>query len=119
MKTKVDIEYIQKQSPQQTIKNLHLEDPKVKRRIHSVMKRYMEPYVPFRTGMLAVHKAEVHNDYVLYNVPYAKRLYETRWLRLNKSFHPLATDHWAEAMIKAKNQYFVDEVRKIIRKANE
>lgn len=113
------ITYIQKQKPKETIRKLHLEDPKVKREIHAAMKKYMVPYVPFRTGMLAIHKAEVHTDYVLYNVPYANKIYNTRWMRFNKSFHPLATDHWAEAMIRAKNKYYIKEVAKIIRKANE
>jgi hypothetical protein len=113
------ITYVRKQAPKETIKKLHIEDPKVRKKIHAVMKKYMEPYVPFRTGMLAVHKAEVHTDYVLYNVPYAKKLYHAKWMRINKSFHPLATDHWAEAMIKAKNKHYLNAVAKIIRKENE
>lgn len=113
------VSYVSAQTPKQIIRGLKLEDPAVHKKISAVTKKYCEPYVPFRTGMLAVHKAEVHEGYVLYNVPYAKKMYENRGGRINKTFHPRATDHWDKAMIKAKRTHYVKAVAEIIKDANK
>lgn len=93
-------------------------------------KRLMDPYVPFRMGMLSQNVrtyVESGEGYVKYNSPYAHYQYEgilyvssrtgSAWakngeykvpakpekeLEHNKARHPLATSYWDKAMMTAR-----------------
>ncbi len=62
------------------------------------------PLVPFRTGMLASSpdRAWGKMGTVIYDAPYAKRMYYGKDLKFRKTFHPLAGAFWFE---RAKNAW--------------
>lgn len=57
--------------------------------------RYLDPYVPFRSGTLA-RTARPTTKGVEYIQPYARRLYYGKTFKFTKDFHPLATYKWLE-----------------------
>lgn len=57
--------------------------------------RYLDPYVPFRSGTLA-RTARPTTKGVEYIQPYARRLYYGKTFKFTKDFHPLATYQWLE-----------------------
>lgn len=102
-------------TPSEIAVALALDDPQTRKFAHSQLRAFCEPYVPFRTGMLALHKAEVHENFVLYNVPYAKRMYDGRGGAPNRSAHPKATKEWDRAMLAEKREDFVAAIAQYIK----
>lgn len=63
------------------------------------------PYVPFRDGDLAtsvIRHTVLGSGQIVYQTPYAVRVYHSNGWNFNKKPHELATDHWAEPA-KANN----------------
>lgn len=77
--------------------------------------RLMVPYVPMDTGTLS-QSYTTEPRKVIYNQPYAHRLYEGEGFNFSKEKHPLATAHWDEAAKAAKGKQFADELAKYIRR---
>lgn len=75
--------------------------------------RYMNPYVPMDTGMLAQNTV-VEPFRVYYNQDYAKKVYNGTNRNFSKEKHPLATAKWDEAMISAKRNQIAKEVTEYI-----
>lgn len=73
---------------------------------HSELKRFMDPYLPFLTGMLANGRVEIRRDCIHFTVPYAAGFYSGK--RTPKTFyHPKATSQWDRKVIKNDgNRYF-------------
>jgi hypothetical protein len=72
-----------------------------------------DPYVPFRTGMLAsspIRSSEI--GLIRYNTPYARKCYYGVHINFRKVFHPKATHHWLE---KSKPIWFRQWVRIVTR----
>ena len=62
-----------------------------------------EPFVPMDTGMLAASARESStfgSGMIVYNTPYARRLYYGETFSFSRDRHPKATHHWFE---KAKS----------------
>jgi hypothetical protein len=56
-----------------------------------------DPYVPFRTGVLAGSPmTNSHVGVINYATPYARRLYYGVGMNFRRAFHPQATHHWLE-----------------------
>lgn len=77
--------------------------------------RLMTPYVPMDTGTLS-QSYTTEPRKVIYNQPYAHRLYEGKGFNFSKEKHPLATAHWDEAAKAAKGKQLADEISNYIRK---
>lgn len=76
--------------------------------------RLMTPYVPMDTGTLSQsYSTEPYK--VIYNQPYAHRLYEGKGFNFSREKHPLATAHWDEAAKAAKGTQFANELTRYIR----
>ena len=106
-------------------------------------KRLMDPYVPASQNKMLSQNVSVYADekagYVKYNSPYAHYQYEgelyvssrtgSAWakdgeykvpagkkLKHKKTFHPLATDHWDEAMKNARKDELVQAYQRYLRR---
>lgn len=58
------------------------------------------PYVPMDTGMLAssvIRASNFEEGQIIYDTPYAKRLYEGVDFKFSRDAHPQATYEWFEA----------------------
>lgn len=77
--------------------------------------KLMGDYVPMETGTLAQsYKTEPFK--VIYEQPYAHRMYEGEGFNFNKEKHANATAHWDKAMMRAKGDEFARTVQKFIEK---
>lgn len=57
-----------------------------------------DPFVPMDTGTLAGSAIRAsEKDRIIYNMPYAKRLYYGIKFKFSRDKHPQATHHWIEA----------------------
>ena len=86
--------------------------------IHQLLADMADPYVPYKTGALATN-IEVTPQGVVYKQRYAEDVYDEK-VPHNPAHHPLATDHWGEAMLRDRGEEFAAGVEDIImRKLNE
>lgn len=110
---------------------------------HNLLAQMCDPYVPMQEGILS-QNIGVTPNYVRYKQPYAHYQYigdvygpnipifengqlvgffslpgqkkQPTGARINYSLemHPLATDHWDQAMMRDKGKEFMEELRAII-----
>lgn len=76
-----------------------------------------DPYVPFRTGALAgsaIRHTVIGSGQVTYETPYAVPVYNSNGWNFNRSVHPLATDHWADAALANNREKYHDGVQTIL-----
>lgn len=76
-----------------------------------------EPYVPFQTGMLARSGqtgTAVGSGEVVYNAPYAQRLYHGNGFHFDRTFHPLASAYWFEKSKGVNQKTWLEGVQKIL-----
>lgn len=74
---------------------------KVQQAIDNAVVRYSDPYVPYRTGRLAnsaFTQSQIGNGKIVYNAPYARKVYYDPTCRFNRQVHPLAGGYWFERM---------------------
>lgn len=101
--------------------------------------RYMFPYIPFRTGVLAstthlkyqtgdmikevieirdangkvidtkIPSVSVKGDGIHFNVPYASRMYHGDF-NFRRESHPLATNYWGEVAFNKHGKAIADEI---------
>lgn len=88
----------------------------VQQYIDSACLRFMEPYVPFRTGALTRSGqtlSQIGSGVIRYrpvspgsttNKSYAARLYYHPEFNFNRAFHARAGAYWFDRMIKAKKE---------------
>ena len=75
------------------------------------------PYVPFRTGNLMNSGntgTVIGSGEVVYNAPYAKKVYYGKNMHFNKEKHPQAQAQWFEKAKATKKEAWVKGVRIII-----
>lgn len=94
-------------------------DDELMTEVNQILYEMCDEYVPYRTGALAGN-ATVTAEGVEYNQPYASEQYEGGEFRHSTEYHPLATSHWDEAMLRDRGDEFYARVEEaIIRKAKE
>lgn len=77
-----------------------------------------DPYVPMRTGNLrnsGITGTNIGGGRVVYNAPYAKRMYYGLNFMFSKDKHPKACAQWFEKAKAAKKKAWHDGVNKIIK----
>ena len=76
-----------------------------------------DKYVPFDTGATAKSAQVASNPKagrIVYDTPYAQKIYEGDRMNFSRDAHPLACAHWADV---SKGQYlgeWTDKVRKMV-----
>lgn len=80
----------------------------------STCARYMNPYVPMKSGMLS-QNVTIEPFTITYNQVYAHRLYEGNSFDFSHEKHPLATAHWDKPMVAARGKEIGKEVSEYIR----
>lgn len=71
--------------------------------------RYMDEFVPMRTGALKDSARTNIPFQVTYETPYARRIYYGEGITIHGDQHPNATSHWDKAMEEShKNQIAVE-----------
>lgn len=118
-------------------------DEKLNLSINNALARYCDPYVPFLNNPLS-KTIDVTPEGVTYTQPYARYQYygevygpnipikqngivvgwfsppgkpkhpTGRRINYTKDFHPLATHHWDEAMMRDRGEQFCNEVGDLI-----
>jgi hypothetical protein len=100
--------------------------------------RYMFPYIPFRTGLLAslmaASEEEVKispehamlmgleaiksnpNNVIHFKAPYANRQYEGEDFNFTHDLHPLAQAHWAQVAADLHGEQMINELKNYIAK---
>lgn len=87
--------------------------------IHNLLAKMCDPYVPFLEGPLS-QTIEVTPEYVRYTQPYAHYQYNGDGFNFTRDYHPLASAHWDDAMMRDHREEFVAQVKQILlRRANE
>lgn len=77
-----------------------------------------EPYVPFRTGNLARSGplgTKLGSGKVIYNAPYARRVYYARGTKFSKQKHPQACAEWFEKAKAVRLKHWTDGVEKMVK----
>lgn len=77
---------------------------------------FMKPFVPRESGNL-MENYSIEQDEIIYNAPYARKMYYGNNLNFSKEMNPLATSHWNEAMVAAKGTELAKEIERIIKKS--
>lgn len=96
------------------IKALKVADEKTKLYMSSQVKKYCSPFVPFRQGALD-NTSVAEKDGVLYNTPYASRMYYGVGIKFNKKPHEKATKEWDKAMMAEKGEDLLRSVGSYIK----
>ena len=89
--------------------------------LDSAVKRDADPFVPMDTGTLArsVQTASPSGSgVVVYDTPYAHRLYYGLDFNFRKTHHPLATAQWFEAAKSVNEKRWIAEVERILKGGN-
>ena len=90
-------------------------DNKVMTEIHNLYAKMMDPYVPFLEGPLS-QTTEVTENGVKYTQPYAHYQYEGLEFNHTLDYHPLASAHWDEAMLRDRGDEFRKQVEDILKR---
>lgn len=89
--------------------------------LDDAVKRDTDPYVPMDTGMLARSAQTASpsgSGTVVYDTPYAHRLYYGLDFNFRKTHHPLATAQWFEAAKSVNEKRWIAEVERILKGGN-
>ena len=97
--------------------------------------RYMLPYIPFDTGLLAsgmriaegamsdasaqAAMLETIDQQITFNAPYANRLYHGVGFNFNTEHHPLACAEWGRVAMDIHGAQITEEVAKFIKQRSE
>ena len=77
-----------------------------------------QPYVPMRTGNLmnsGIHGTTLGKGEVVYNAPYAKKMYYGDGMNFSKLKHPQACAHWFEKAKAVHKGDWKSGVQKILK----
>lgn len=75
-------------------------------------------YVPMRTGNLAgsgIRGTKIGSGKIVYNAPYAKKIYYAQNRHFSKAQHPQACAQWFEKAKAVKKEEWLNGVNKIIK----
>lgn len=89
--------------------------------LDTAVMRDTDPYVPMDTGMLAksvLTASSPGSGRIVYNTPYAARLYYGKKFNFSPSHHKLAQAEWFEASKAVNGKRWIAEVERILRKGN-
>jgi hypothetical protein len=75
--------------------------------------RYFNKFVPMQTGMLS-QTYETKPFELIYNQPYARKMYYGDGFNFSKEKHPLATSRWDKASFEVNKRKIASEVTKYI-----
>lgn len=87
--------------------------------IDNAVIRYSHPYCPFETGTLAdspYRASPPGQGEVIYETPYARRLYYGEDFNFNQDTNPLAGAYWVERMKANHLQDIVEEAKSVLDK---
>lgn len=120
-----------------------LKDDNVMYQIHNLFAKMCDPYVPMKEGVLS-QSVNIEKDKVIYPQPYAHYMYVGEvygpnipiiedgivvgWfsppgqkkhptgkdINYNKEMHPLASKEWDKAMMNARGEEFLNQVKEIL-----
>lgn len=117
--------------------------PEAEKFVLSEWYRYMFPYIPFRTGVLAslMDLPENAKDIQLspeeamltgleaiqadsrnvihFRAPYATRQYEGEDFNFTRDLHPLAQAHWAQVAADLHGEQIVNELKKFVKRSEK
>lgn len=93
-------------------------DTKIQAFTAETIARYMNPYVPMRTGMLSQnYTIKMTEPYgIEYQQPYAQKCYYGDHFRFRKEFHPKAQSRWANPINENYKPAIAKEVTDAIKK---
>jgi hypothetical protein len=77
-----------------------------------------QPYVPMRSGNLmnsGVTGTTIGKGEVVYNAPYARRMYYGTHFKFSKAKHPQACAQWFEKAKSVNSEKWEDGVQKIVK----
>ena len=77
-----------------------------------------DKYVRYRTGILARSAqtaSRIGSGAIIYDTPYAKRVYYDESTFVTKDVHPLATPKWFEESKRKNEKKWMDAVEKILK----
>lgn len=77
--------------------------------------RYFNPYVPMQTGTLS-QTYETEPGKIIYDQPYADRIYNGHEFNFSKEKHPQASAEWDKPAMSAHRNQIAKEVQAFIRK---
>ena len=103
--------------------------------------RYMFPYIPFRTGLMASLmdmpeegvnispdmamtlaleniQSNPHNV-IHFRVPYANRQYEGTDFNFNRDLHPLAQSRWAQVAADLHGEQIIQELKNYVERSKK
>ena len=75
--------------------------------------RYMFPYIPFVTGMLA-EDVDISSDGIYFKTIYAHRQYEGTGFNFTRDFHPKAGAHWGQVAADLHGDAIVKEFKNYV-----
>lgn len=90
-------------------------DDKTMLAVHNLFAKMNDPYVPFLEGPLS-QTVVVTPRYLDYIQPYAHYQYNGVNFNFTKDYHPLATHHWDEAMMRNNGESFKRQVQAILKR---
>ena len=102
----------------QVIKRFSPRYEEAQRFLDSEVLKDSAPYVPMRSGNLMNSGntgTVIGSGKVIYNAPYAKRLYYGQHFAFSKDKHPKACAQWFESAKAAKKSSWLAGVRRIIK----
>lgn len=76
-------------------------------------RKLVEPYVPYNTGRLC-NDVTIRPYTIIYNAPYAGKVYNNLKMNFRKDKHPLATARWNEVAMPSVKDYFVQEMQNFV-----
>ena len=89
--------------------------------LDTAVMRDTDPYVPMNTGELARSPQTASppgSGRIVYNTPYAARLYYGKKFNFSPSHHKLAQAEWFEASKAVNGKRWIAEVERILRRGN-
>ena len=87
--------------------------------IDNTVVRYMNPYIPMRTGILAksvILGSRMGSGELVFVAPYSRKVYYSENMRFSKSRHRLAQAKWVEGMKAARMPQIEREIKNYTRR---
>ena len=112
------MKYRLKINTKMTVARFHPKYEQAQKFLDSEVLRDSQPYVPFRTGYLMESGntgTVIGSGEIVYNAPYARRMYYGTGYNFSKAKHPQASAQWFEKAKAVKLKDWTSGVQRIIR----
>lgn len=93
-----------------------IKDVETKRQIGELVLNTVRPYMPYDTGNLDKNSYVDANGTIIFDTPYAHRLYEGVEFNFKKEKHPMACAKWLEVGVAFNSSYILYNTEEIIKK---